>query len=503
MPFTSLTFLGFVAASVLLYYIAPQRFRWLVLLMASYVFYMAGGWRTVTYILFVTAVTYAAGMILGALNAKEDASRYKKWKKTTVAIALMLCFGILLVLRYWNFAMEALSLSDRFGLNLLIPLGVSFFIFQSVGYVIDVYRGKHLPERNPAKYALFVSFFPQIIQGPISRFHQLSSQLNDSGPFDFTNIKYGIQLIMWGYFKKLVIADRTAIAVNYIFEDITMHSGAVTAFAVFFYCIQLYGDFSGGIDITRGVAKMFGIDLAINFRRPIFAVSLADFWRRWHITLGAWLKDYLFYSLALSKPIIRIGKFTRSKIGGTLGKVIPTAICTFIVYFLIGVWHGANFRWVAFGLWNATIITSSLLMAGPFTSIKSKLRINDAGRFWWVFSIARTAFIVFMGRYITRSPRLIYTLVMWRNTFMDFRLESLFDGSLLQFGLTSLDMIIVFIGMLTVLAIEFCQEKGVEIRQTLATKSFALQWVAMFLLFAAIFFFGIWGDAAYFIYMQF
>jgi len=514
MPFTSINFIFFIVGAVALYYIVPQRYRWVSLLLASYVFYMVGGRTTVLYIIFTTALTFSAGLILGGLNGKleglpnntSDAIRYKKLKKYVVTLTILICFGMLYVLRYWNFTLELLGsprIEERFGLNLLIPLGVSFFIFQSVGYVIDVYRGKHLPERNLAKFALFVSFFPQIIQGPISRFHQLSSQLNDSGPFDFTNIKYGIQLIMWGYFKKLVIADRTAIAVNYIFEDITMHSGAVTAFAVFFYCIQLYGDFSGGIDITRGVAKMFGIDLAINFRRPIFAVSLADFWRRWHITLGAWLKDYLFYSLALSKPIIRIGKFTRSKIGGTLGKVIPTAICTFIVYFLIGVWHGANFRWVAFGLWNATIITSSLLMAGPFTSIKSKLRINDAGRFWWVFSIARTAFIVFMGRYITRSPRLIYTLVMWRNTFMDFRLESLFDGSLLQFGLTSLDMIIVFIGMLTVLAIEFCQEKGVEIRQTLATKSFALQWVAMFLLFAAIFFFGIWGDAAYFIYMQF
>jgi len=291
--------------------------------------------------------------------------------------------------------------------------------------------------------------------------------------------------------------------VNYAFENITMHSGAVIAFAVFFYCIQLYGDFSGGIDITRGVAKMFGIDLAINFRRPIFSVSLADFWRRWHITLGAWLKDYLFYSLALSKPIIRLGKFTRKKIRGTLGKVIPTAICTFIVYFLIGIWHGANFRWVAFGIWNATIITSSLLMASNFTWLKTKLRINDEGRIWWVISIVRTAFIVFLGRFITRSPRFMYTLSMWRRTFTDFQFSTLFDGSLLQFGISSLDMVIVFVGLLVVLVIEYWQEKGVVIRESLSKHGFALQLVAMFLLFTVIFFFGIWGDAEYFIYMQF
>jgi len=514
MPFTSINFIFFIVGALTLYYIVPLRFRWVSLLLASYVFYMVGGWSTVFYIIFTTVLTFSAGLLLGALNGKleglpnnsADAVKLKKLKKTVVSLTILICFGMLYVLRYWNFTLELIGsarIEEQFGLNLLIPLGVSFFIFQSVGYVIDVYRGKHSPERNLARFALFVSFFPQIIQGPISRFHQLSPQLNESAAFDFTNIKYGIQLIMWGYFKKLVIADRTAVAVNYIFEDITMHSGAVIAFAVFFYCIQLYGDFSGGIDITRGVAKMFGIDLAINFRRPIFAVSLADFWRRWHITLGAWLKDYLFYSLALSKPIIRIGKFTRSKIGGTLGKVIPTAICTFIVYFLIGVWHGANFRWVAFGLWNAAIITSSLLMAGSFTAVKAKLRINDAGRVWWVVSIARTAFIVFMGRYITRSPRLIYTLSMWRSTFTDFRLASLFDGSLLQFGLTSLDMAIVFIGMLVVLVLEFYQEKGVEIRKSLAKRGFIVQWVALLLLFIAIFFFGIWGDAEYFIYMQF
>ncbi|MCL2362708.1 MAG: MBOAT family protein [Defluviitaleaceae bacterium] len=513
MPFTSINFIFFIVGALLFYYVVPLRFRWIALLLASYVFYMVGGWTTVFYIVFTTVLTFCAAQLLGRLNTKlaglpgkdAEAIRIKKLKKYIVSLTILICFGMLFVLRYWNFTLELIG-SDRwmeqFGLNLLIPLGVSFFIFQSVGYVIDVYRGKHSPEGNLVKYALFVSFFPQIIQGPISRFHELSPQL-DGNAFDFTNIKYGIQLIMWGYFKKLVIADRTAVAVNYIFENITIHSGAVIAFAVFFYCIQLYGDFSGGIDITRGVAKMFGIDLAINFRRPIFAISLADFWRRWHITLGAWLKDYLFYSMALSRPIIRIGKFTRRKIGGTLGKVIPTAICTFTVYFLIGVWHGANFRWVAFGIWNATIITSSLLMAGNFTWIKAKLRINDKSKCWWVVSIARTAFIVFMGRYITRSPRLVYTLSMWRSTFTNFQFSTLFDGTLLQFGLTSLDMVIVALGVLVLLFIEFRQEKGVEIRESLAKRCFIFQMIAMFLLFAAIFFFGIWGDAEYFIYMQF
>jgi len=508
-------FLGFVAASVVVYYLVPPRFRWLVLLAASYVFYLVGGWQTVFYIIFTTGVTYCAGLALGHLNAKlaglpkdlqkdsAESIRYKKWKKRVAALALLLCFGILFVLRYWDFTMGALFASDRFVLNFLIPLGVSFYIFQSVGYVIDVYRGKHPPERNPAKYALFVSFFPQIIQGPIGRFHHLAPQLTAGSKLDFTNIKYGIQLAMWGYFKKLVIADRAGVAVNEIFYNIGVHNGTVTAFAVLFYSIQLYCDFSGGIDITRGVAKMLGIEMSENFRRPLFAVSLADFWRRWHITLGAWLKDYLFFSLALSRPIVRIGKFTRSRVGGTLGKIIPTSICTFCVYFAIGIWHGASFRFIAFGLWNGIIITSSLLLAGVYSGVKKRLRIDDNARWWWVFSILRTSFIVFLGRYMTRAPRFMYGVRMLLRTFADFRVGTLFDGTLLGFGLTGFDMAIIAVATIGVVGLEYFQERGGQVRASLETRGFFVQWAAIVVPLLAIVFFGMWGQVEQFIYGQF
>jgi len=511
MPFTSLTFLGFVAASVVAYYVVPQRFRWIVLLIASYVFYMAGGLVTVFYILFTTAVTYLAGLALGHLNGKlkdlpkdsPDSTRLKKWKKRVSFVALFLCFGILFVLRYWDFTIVALFSSDRLVLNLIIPLGVSFYIFQSVGYVIDVYRGKHPPECNPAKYALFVSFFPQIIQGPIGRFHLLAPQLTAGAILDFDNIKYGIQLAMWGYFKKLVIADRAGVAVNEIFNSIGVQGGTVTAFAVFFYSIQLYCDFSGGIDITRGVAKMLGIEMSENFRRPLFATSLADFWRRWHITLGAWLKDYLFFSLALSKPIVRIGKFTRRRVGGTLGKIIPTSICTFTVYFAIGIWHGASFRFVAFGLWNGIIITSSLLLAGFYGKVRERLGINDDTKWWWVFSVVRTSFIVFLGRYMTRAPRFMYSVRMLWRTFTDFRLGELFDGTLLGFGLNGVDMIIIALATLCVVGLEFYQERGGKVRLSLETRSVMFQVAAIVVPLLAIVFLGMWGQVEQFIYGQF
>ena len=164
----------------------------------------------------------------------------------------------------------------------------------------------------------------------------------------------------------MVIADRAAVLVNTVLDDPWSYSGSILAVGVLFYCIQLYGDFSGGIDITRGVARLFGIDLAENFRRPLFSTSLTDFWRRWHITLGAWMRDYLFYPLSLSKPFGKLGKFTRKHLKGKLGKILPTSLATFLVYFVIGIWHGANWRYVAFGFWNGGIITLSLLLAPYF-----------------------------------------------------------------------------------------------------------------------------------------
>ena len=510
MPFTSLSFIGFVAVSLIAYYLVPRRSKWVALLAASYVFYAAGGWRMVFYIMYTTLVTYSAGMVLGRLNAKltglpRDCASYiriRKLKKLVAAAALLLCLGLLFMFRYWNFSVSAVTSSDRFMLNLVVPLGVSFYIFQSVGYVIDVYRAKHPPETNPAKYALFVSFFPQVVQGPIGRFHHLAPQLTAGAALDWTNIKFGIQLAMLGYFKKLVIADRAGIAVNEIFYNIGGHGGTVIAFAVFLYCIQLYCAFSGGIDITRGVAKMLGIEMAENFRRPLFATSLADFWRRWHITLGAWLKDYLFFSMALSKPLVRIGQFTRKRVGGTLGKIIPTSMCTFAVYFAIGIWHGASFRFIAFGLWNGIIITSSLLLAGLYSAVKKRLRINSEARWWWVFSILRTSFIVFLGRYMTRAPRFMYGVRMLWRTFTDFRPRVLLDGTLLGFGLNRFDMLVILLATLAVVGVEYYQERGGKVRETLEKRGFFVQWAAVVLPLAAIIFLGLWGQAEQFIYGQ-
>lgn len=493
MAFTSAAFLILAAAAAFIYYRVPGRAQWPVLLAASMIFYCAGGWKTFVYVLYTAGIVYASGILLARFHdirknappelKKQTAARCKRASRLVVLAACLLNFGLLYILKYWNFTAELLQpLVSRVSesaqvpvISLLMPLGVSFFMFQSVGYVIDVYRGKYEPERNFLKLLLFVSFFPQMVQGPISRFDQLAPQLCAERQLDWRNVKYGIQLMLWGYFKKMVIADRAAVIVNTVVDNPWSYSGSIQAFGILLYCIQLYGDFSGGIDITRGTARIFGIDMAENFRRPIFATSLTDFWRRWHITLGAWMRDYLFYPLALSKPFGRLGKFTRKHIKGKLGKIIPTSLATFIIYFVIGIWHGANCRYVAFGFWNGAIITASLLLAPQFERVKTRLGIDDKAVWYRIFQTARTCLIVFFGRYITRAPRFMTAVWMMKQTFTDTHPLDLVNGKLLTLGLGAYDLAVIAAGMAVLLGVEWYQERGGHIREALESRSQAVQ----------------------------
>lgn len=518
MAFTSWAFLGFVLCSLLFYYIVPKRMQWVVLLLVSFGFYAAGGIKTIGYLLFTTLSTYSAGLVLGHLNErrkqlpKEDRAAgevIKRRKKQVVLLAVLANFGLLYVLKYWSVTVDQLQPLLRMPLprwDFVLPLGLSFYIFQSIGYVIDCYRGKYPPERNVAKFALFVSFFPQMVQGPISRFHQLAPQLTAQRSFDATAVQYGIQLMLWGYFKKMVISDRAGVIVATVFGEYTQYHGTLLAAGVLFYCIQLYCDFSGGIDITRGVAQMFGIDLAENFRRPLFAISLADYWRRWHITLGQWMRDYVFYPLSLSKPLGRLGKWSRRHIKGKAGKVLPTSIATFVVYFLIGIWHGTDARYLVFGFYNGILITAAFLLEGRFQAVRQALGIPQESRWFRLFQIGRTTALVFIGRYLTRAESLSAALWMMKMTVVDPEIAALWDGRMLQLGLGAGDILCVFAGALVILAAECYQERGVCIRETLARRHWLVQWAAILLSLTVLLLFGIMrGDyiASEFIYQQY
>ncbi len=520
MNFFSLSFVGAVCGALLLYYLVPRKYRWYVLLGVSLAFYLTGGLSAGLFLLFTAGTNYVGGLLLSRLNdrkgrltpeqKKTEEKRIKALKKWVLVPVLLLNFGLLYMVKYWNFTAESVGKLIGTGslprTDWIMPVGLSFYMFQSVGYLVDCYRGKYPAEKNFLKFSLFVSFFPQMVQGPISRFDKLQPQLIPGNVWNSDNVKYGIQLALWGYLKRMLIADRAAMVVNQVFDTPEKYGGFFYAFAVLFYCIQLYCDFSGGIDITRGVARLFGIDLAENFKRPFFATSLADYWRRWHITLGSWMRDYVFYPLSFSKPFANLGRWARKHFKGKVGKVIPTAAATFVVYLIIGIWHGANFRYIAYGFYNGIILTSSVLLANSYSLWRKKLRIGEGSTWFRIFTVLRTTAIVFVGRYITRAPRLLVGLDMLRKTLFSPCLYQLRDGTIGNFGLSLTDYLVVAVGFGIVLLLEWKLEQGVDLQKELERKHPVLQWLCLFLPLVLLCIFGIFrgsGVRVEFIYQQF
>ena len=493
MSVVSFEFLGFLAALAVVYYVLPMRVRKWALLAGSAAFWLLCGWQGAAYLTAETLLIWGCARLMGRFSERRGVCR------ALLVGGMVTVFGAMVL-------MKALSQLQALPDGLLVPIGLSYFTFQSVGYLIDVYRGKVTPEKNYAKVLLFAGFFPQMTQGPITTWKQLMPQLDSPHRLSPNGFVSGVFLMAWGFFKKLVIADRLMPVVSVLVATAQELPGWLVLATAAMYAIVLYADFSGGIDITRGVARMFGIDMAENFRRPIFAMSLTEYWRRWHITLGAWMRDYVFYPLSLSKAFGRLSRWARTHIRGTGGKIFATSLATFIVYLIIGIWHGANFRYIAFGLWNGVLITASLLLERTFLRWKSALHINDKSAAWRVFMTLRTMLLVFIGRYFTRSPRLSCVLRFLKTTVLHPQPSQLLDGTLLSFGLAKTDFLVIALGLTVLLTLECLQERGVQIRAALEKKSGFVQWLAVTALLLAVLLLGVFR-AGYipsgFIYTQF
>lgn len=448
MTIVSLVFFLFTAAVVLAYYLTPLKFRWLVLLAASYLFYWFNSAWLVLVLLGVTMATYGIGLWIQHVNDKsaaflkgpgKDLSREerkvekdaaKRTARRILTLGILVDLAVLIFLKYFNFLGENLNnLMHLLGvksdpvprLNLLLPLGLSFYTLQAISYMIDIYRGKAKADRNPAKFMLYMSFFPQIIQGPIPRHGKLAGQLYEGHKFDYNEVCYGAQLMLWGLMKKLIIAERLAVVANSIFRGYESYSGPILFFCAALYGLQVYADFSGGMDIARGVAQMVGVKLELNFAQPYFSTSIEDFWRRWHITMGLWMRDYVFYPLSLSKFFTWLSRKSRKLLGQFVGKRLPAFLAMFIVYFLVGFWHGAQWKYVAYGLWNGIFIMSGILLENVYAKLRTRCGIREEAFSWRVFRMVRTFVIVSFGRFFTGAGRLTVALKMFRKTFVNWR----------------------------------------------------------------------------------
>lgn len=530
MSFTTTVFFVFIFAGLIAYYCIPLKYRWLVLLIMSYAYYMSYRVKGAVFLVFTTITVYITGIVLENIQRKADAylaenkqslqkeekkrykNRIKHEKRIVLVITLVLNFGMLAVIKYNNFAISGINmLADRFqmgmhipGIDIIAPIGISFFTFQATSYAIDVYQGKYLCEKNPFKFALFVSFFPQIMQGPIGRYNRLASQLFEGNRYSLKNIQFGLQRIGWGLFKKLLLADRAGVFVQASFAESNGYHGIIRIIGVLMYSIQLYMDFSGGIDIVIGVAQMFGIKMDENFRQPYFSKSISEFWRRWHITLGTWMKDYIFYPFSLSKGVNRLTKWGKKHIGSYLGKMLPICFANLLIFFIVGIWHGSESRYIAYGLYNGIIIAVSNLLEPMYKKTLTMLHIKSDSKPWKVFRIIRTFILINIGWVFDCSiSGLRNALLTIKMFFMNWDIAQLNGATFGQIGLSINDYIIIAIGCLIVFVISVLKEKGVNIRESISNRPLIIRWAIYYGFFVAIIVYSFVLDNSGFMYAAF
>ena len=415
MTYLSGGFLLLVVVLLIIYYALPRRLRYLALLAGSVVFYALCGRGYLPFLGITVVSVYGAALLLGrslerqrayAAEHKRDLSRealsaYKKAQARRRNVLFLGCLllnvGLLGALKYTDFLLEAVR--APFKVNWVLPLGISFYTFQSLGYLIDVKRGKYPPEKNFLKYALFASFFPQMIQGPISRYDMLSGTLYEGADFDFDRIGRGLVRIAWGAAKKLIAADRLFPALALLFgAEAGDYRGGWVLLGMVLYALRLYADFTGGIDMALGVGELFGVTLPENFDRPYLSKNIEEYWTRWHMTMGSWFRDYVFYPLNVSKPFLRWTKGLRSRFGGGFLSRLPLCGATLVTWLLTGVWHGAGWNYALWGLTNGAVIILSLGLRPLYERFHRRCPGLKAKKAYGVFEILRTFFLMCLIR---------------------------------------------------------------------------------------------------------
>jgi len=368
MLFNSFEFLVFFIITTVLYFLTPHRYRWLLLLLASCIFYMYFIPVYILILFFTIIIDYFAGILL------ENSKR--KNKKLYLVMSLVANIGVLAFFKYYNFFTDNINgLADTFSffkpkiahLSIILPIGLSFHTFQAMSYTIEVYRGNQKAERHFGIYALYVMFYPQLVAGPIERPQNVLPQLHEKKYFQYDNLFSGLRLILWGLFKKCVIADRLAIAVDAVYNNPAGYSGMPVVLATLFFAIQIYCDFSGYSDIALGTARVMGFKLMVNFRQPYFSKNIAEFWTRWHISLSTWFRDYLYIPL-----------------GGNRASLPRVCFNLMFVFIVSGFWHGANWTFVVWGIIHGLMLIITMLINRKLPALRIPTLASTAITFIFV-----------------------------------------------------------------------------------------------------------------------
>lgn len=486
MLFNSVDFLIFFPIVVFIYFIIPKKIRYIWLLAASYFFYMGWNAKYAILIALSTLITYLSGILISKSNTK-------KIKITWLVLCLLSNLGILVVFKYANFFINNISsllsyfnisfIEKRF--DLLLPVGISFYTFQALSYTIDVYKEKIKPEKNFLRYALYVSFFPQLVAGPIERSENLLSQVNSIekiNVWNSTRIKNGLMLMLWGFFQKLVIADRISILVENVLNNYTSFGFAEITIAIVLFAFQIYCDFGGYTNIARGAAEVMGFSLMKNFKEPYLAMSIKDFWHRWHISLTSWFTDYLYIPLGGSRK-------------GRTRKYVNILI----VFLISGLWHGASWNFIIWGLIHAIYqilgdIKDNIILKHNNKSNEMSI-ITKIRKIICTFLIVDFAWIFFAANSLSHAINIIKQMF-----------TSLYTSKINELGLNTGNFVVLGIALIILIIVDIIKNKNISILSWYNKRNIVVKESLILAIVWIIIMFGIYGpsyDTSTFIYFQF
>lgn len=498
MLFNSLQFLIFFPLVVCMCFLLPAKIRYIWLLIGSYYFYMCWNAKYALLILFSTVVTYLSGLYMDSFKGKKgDKPTTARRRKICVAVSFTLNLSVLFFFKYFDFAVSSLSrvlalvhiqLNQPF-FDLLLPVGISFYTFQALSYTMDVYRGEIYAEHNFLRYALFVSFFPQLVAGPIERSKNLLKQLANPPKPDIDRIRDGVLLMLWGYFLKVVMADRIAIVVDTIYNDPATYSGWYLIVATVLFAFQIYCDFGGYSTIAMGVAGILGIDLMENFNAPYLSRSVGEFWRRWHISLSSWFRDYLYIPL-----------------GGNQKGRIRKYFNLMVVFLVSGLWHGASWHYVVWGGLNGLWQVIGDMTRPLRDKVVSALGFHRESLGHRILQMLITFVLVDFAWIFFRANGFITGLGIVKSMLTVHNPWILFDGSLFKCGIDQKVFHLMVICIVALLGADICKYHGICIREVISRQDIWVRWLVFSVCTCFILLVGVWGpgyNAANFIYFQF
>lgn len=498
MLFNSIQFLIFFPIVVAIYFAVPLKWKQPWLLAASYYFYMCWNAKYAILILLSTVITYVSGLLLESIKQKKyDVPKEKKLKNWVVAFSFLSNLGILFYFKYINFALSTLAGVLRcvhVELNvpvfdIVLPVGISFYTFQALSYTMDVYRGEVYAEKNFIRYALFVSFFPQLVAGPIERSKNLLKELAVPKKFNYDSFIEGTLLMFWGYFLKIVVAERIATFVDKVYGDYYTYDGVYLVVATALFAVQIYCDFAGYSTIAMGAAKILGVQLMENFDAPYLSTSVAEFWRRWHISLTSWFKDYLY---------IPLGGSRKGKARKYLNKMI--------VFLVSGLWHGAQFSYVAWGGINGLYQVVGEMLQPVRDRFVNGFHLNRSSLAHKAVCMAGTFVLVDFAWIFFRADRFMDALNIIKSILTVHNVWILFDGSLFKCGLDEGNFRLMLLSIALLFFADLCKKKKIVIRKIIMQQD---QWARCLILSGAVVLLMVFGkygpgyDAAKFIYFQF